>query len=196
MSRFRIILQLTVHIFIYIGPISKSDPIIFILNFLSKLSSRSVFHNFFYFAGVEVNLGHMMISHGYALPTNDDFPRAMSPYNTSRSNSNDALTSSTSSSIQPLVKSNSPHPPMSPSYSNETDSAEDALIEEQLKHLKTTTPFNKFLNGNSFSAAKMSPSEFLNGNSLQAAATITAPSSNGHHVPLESSSVFNGNPQR
>ncbi|XP_075152136.1 tudor and KH domain containing protein papi [Haematobia irritans] len=138
--------------------------------------------------GVEVNLGYMMISQGYALPSSDDYPRARSPYNTSRSNSNDALTSSTTSSIQHNLKSQSP-PPLSPTYSNGgIDSAEDALIEEQLKHLKTITPYQKYFNGNP-ELSKMSPAEFINGNNL--------PETNGHHItPLEQPTTFNGNPQR
>ncbi|XP_013103022.1 tudor and KH domain-containing protein homolog [Stomoxys calcitrans] len=139
--------------------------------------------------GVEVNLGHMMIAHRYALPSTDDYPRARSPYNTSRSNSNDALTSSTSSSIQQNLKPQSP-PPISPAYSNgDANSTEDALIEEQLKHLKKSTPYQKYFNGNSI-AEKISPAELMNGNGLKTA-------TNGHHItPLDQSSTFNGNPKR
>ncbi|XP_073825382.1 tudor and KH domain containing protein papi [Musca autumnalis] len=143
--------------------------------------------------GIEINLGHMMISHGYALPLSEDYPRALSPYTASLSNSNDALTSSTTSSIKPQ----SPQPPLSPACSNEVaDSAEDALIEEQLKHLKTVTPFNKYLNGNDVAITKMSPSEFLNGGQA-----TTANNTNGHHhhttsLDATASTLFNGNPQR
>lgn len=137
----------------------------------------------------------MMISHGYALPTSEDYPRAMSPYTASLSNSNDALTSSTTSSVKPQ----SPQPPLSPAaYSNNADTAEDALIEEQLKHLKTVTPFDKYVNGNNIAAAvtKMSPSEFLNGGQAATAGSANIMTTNGHHHATTPSTLFNGNPQR
>lgn len=144
-----------------------------------------------------------MILHGYALPSHDDYPHARSPINTNHSNSNDALTSSTSSSMSLFKSPNSPHPPLSPSYSDDihTDSAEDALIEEQLQHLQKNN--NLYLNGsNNTNTTKMSPLEFFNGNIsvAETSSTTTRPAAttNGHnhHISLQSSSALNGNPQR
>lgn len=112
--------------------------------------------------GVEVNLGHMMISNGYANPSNDDYPRVRSPQ--SRSSSNDALSSSTSSAIQPL-KPQSPTPLTSKNtlpYSENHTEAENSLIEEQLQHLKKSN--NLYLNGNGH-VNKISPVELTNHNS-------------------------------
>ncbi|KNC22393.1 hypothetical protein FF38_04660 [Lucilia cuprina] len=102
--------------------------------------------------GVEVNLGHMMITHGYANPLSDDYPRVRSPQlPQSRSNSNDALTSSTSSTTQQPLKPQSPTPltavsPTIASLKDKHTEAENSLIEEQLQHLNKNN--NLYLNGN------------------------------------------------
>ncbi|XP_061394815.1 tudor and KH domain-containing protein homolog [Musca vetustissima] len=150
--------------------------------------------------GIEINLGHMMISHGYALPISEDYPRALSPYTASLSNSNDALTNSSTTSSS-IMKPQSPQPPLSPAYSNDADSAEDALIEEQLKHLKSATPFNKYVNGsNNIAVTKMTPSEFFNGGGQTTNSAPITKATNGHHNNMDASTAStlytNGNPQR
>lgn len=110
----------------------------------------------------------MMISHGYAYPSSDDYPRVRSPQlPQSRSNSNDALTSTTSYTAQPL-KSQSPTS-LTPNtttkfYKENHTEAENSLIEEQLQHLKKNN--NLYLNGNGHvnnnASMKISPVELTN----------------------------------
>ncbi|KAM7351323.1 tudor and KH domain containing protein papi isoform 1-T3 [Cochliomyia hominivorax] len=123
--------------------------------------------------GVEVNLGHMMIAHGYAYPASDDYPRVRSPQlPQSRSNSDDALTNSTSSTIQEEKQQQSqqkqqqpqnPQTPVTTQYNDKHTEAENSLIEEQLQHLKKNN--NLYLNGNghiSNASIKLQPVDLIN----------------------------------
>lgn len=96
-----------------------------------------------------------MISHGYACPLSDDYPRVRSPQPPqSRSNSDDALTNSTSSTTpqQPSLKTQTPQTPLSPlaptEFNDKHTEAENSLIEEQLQHLKKNNNGKMYLNGN------------------------------------------------
>ena len=118
----------------------------------------------------------MMISHGFANPSNDDYPRVKSPCSPqSRSNSNDALTNSMT---QPIKPQSPPLSPVSPnSCKDPHTNAENSQFEEQLKHIQQKNN-NMYLNGKenfNNTSIKISPAELMNGNG-------NGVQTNGHHL--------------
>uniref|UniRef100_W8B6G7 Tudor and KH domain-containing protein n=2 Tax=Ceratitis capitata TaxID=7213 RepID=W8B6G7_CERCA len=81
--------------------------------------------------GVEVNIGHMLITHGFALPAND-LPRSRSPYNTV----------SSEGSVYPPTSTTSP--PSSRRIENLSNSKGNVSLEEQLE--RPVTNNNLYLN--------------------------------------------------
>ncbi|XP_067625022.1 tudor and KH domain-containing protein homolog [Eurosta solidaginis] len=137
--------------------------------------------------GVEINIGHMLISHGFALPA-DDGPRPRSPCYPAAP---DAL------SLQPA----SLNSPISNHHNNDVSkckgilrTSEDSLLEQQLEHLRINN--NLCLNGNgdtrndsantTVNIAKLT-SDFLNDNFNEISAR-TSKNGNRHN--------FNGNLNR
>ncbi|XP_036327770.1 tudor and KH domain-containing protein homolog [Rhagoletis pomonella] len=130
--------------------------------------------------GVEVNIGHMLISHGFALPA-DDIPRPRSPYYAVGPESL-AFDQTNLNSPQSLRRNEN----LSISNGN-LRAAEDSLLEEQLDHLRINN--NLHLNGagdariasmateTASNLAKLTASELFNDNFDE---TSTKTSGNGN----------------
>ncbi|KAH8413005.1 hypothetical protein KR009_007383 [Drosophila setifemur] len=108
--------------------------------------------------GAEVNIGDLMITHGFALPLDDSYP-VRSRSSTPSSNSDSTIEElCVSNPVTPLT----PHSPMSMSTDAEIISqAEDAHLAQQMEHLQHK------LNGNNISKVnpvKLSATDLENGN--------------------------------
>ncbi|BFF95592.1 tudor and KH domain-containing protein homolog [Drosophila madeirensis] len=119
--------------------------------------------------GADLNIGDLMITQGFALPLDDEYP--VRSRSSTLSNQSDSTIEELCASTTPLT----PHSPMSMSLINDADSsstsAEDAHFAQQLEHLQHK------LNGNdlaSIDPVKLTATDHQNGNNNN------SPTTNGH----------------
>ncbi|XP_030383446.1 tudor and KH domain-containing protein homolog [Scaptodrosophila lebanonensis] len=125
--------------------------------------------------GGEVNLGHLMITQGLALPLDDSYPVR------SRSNTPSNQSDSTIEELS-VTTPTTPISPMSVSIINDMDSvsaAEDAHFEQQLQHLQKKLQLNgndiNTNTANTINPVKLSTDDYQNSNldNIAAAASTT-----------------------
>ncbi|XP_034666409.1 tudor and KH domain-containing protein homolog [Drosophila subobscura] len=119
--------------------------------------------------GADLNIGDLMITQGFALPLDDEYP--VRSRSSTLSNQSDSTIEELCASTTPLT----PHSPMSMSLTNDADSsstsAEDAHFAQQLEQLQHK------LNGNdlaSIDPIKLTATDQQNGNNNN------SPTTNGH----------------
>ncbi|KAH8255504.1 hypothetical protein KR038_004767 [Drosophila bunnanda] len=117
--------------------------------------------------GVEVNIGDLMITQGFALPLDDEYP-VRSRSSTPSSNSDSTIEElCVSNPVTPLT----PRSPMSLSIadSDSITQAEDAHIAQQLQHLQHKLNGNDI--GQDISPVKLTSADLENGNNNNSAST-------------------------